>query len=75
MQHLHSKALSAMRARATFRPVLDSTLVPVLPCAACQDGGLRVVGTVRARHGLQRVHACDTCGDLQRFDLPDDALP
>jgi hypothetical protein len=72
---MQGKAVMAIRARPTFQPILDQTLVPVLPCEACQDGGLRAVGTVRSRHGMQRVHVCDTCGDLRRFDLPDDTLP
>ena len=75
VRHMQGKALLAIRARSTFRPILDQTLVPVMPCGTCQDGGLRVVGTVRARHGIQRVHVCDTCGDVRRFDLPDDAVP
>ena len=72
LRHAHGKALQVVRAKATFRPVADQTLVPVLPCESCLDGGLRAVGTVRGRGCIQRVHVCDTCGTLQLFELPDD---
>lgn len=70
LRHLRGRALAAVRARATFLPVADDELAPVLPCAECGDGGLRVVGRVRGRRGWQRVHACDTCGTVHHFDLP-----
>jgi len=70
LQHLHLRTVLAVRARATFRPIHDEQLAPVFPCVACRDGGLRVVGCVRSRGAWQRVHACDTCGALQYFDLP-----
>src|SRR5215475_10369373 len=33
------RALLSIRARATFRPVRDDQIAPVLPCEACGDGG------------------------------------
>lgn len=68
--HMQARALLAMRARATFRPIGDNEIAPVLPCDACGDGGLRVVGRVRGRGSWQRVHVCDTCATLRLFDLP-----
>ncbi len=67
---MEMRALLAIRARATFRPVRDNQIAPILPCEACGDGGLRVMGSVRSRGGWQRVHACDTCGTLRLFDIP-----
>jgi hypothetical protein len=75
LRHKQGRALLTVRARATFCPLHDSTLVPVFPCAACLDGGLRAVGTVRSKQGMQRAHICDTCGKLQLYDLPEGALP
>jgi hypothetical protein len=75
LERQQGRAVQAVRARGTFRPLDDSTLVPVLPCTRCQDGGLRAVGTVRARTGTQRAHVCDTCGQVQLFDVPDGVVP
>ena len=70
LQHIQARALLAIRVRATFRPVHDDQVAPVLPCEACRDGGLRVVGSVRGRGSWQRAHVCDTCGALKLFDIP-----
>ncbi len=70
LAHLKSRSLEALRGRATFQPIHDQDIVPVLPCESCHDGGLRAVGRVRGRGRWQRVHACDTCGMLHLFDLP-----
>ncbi len=75
LRHQQSRALLMVRARATFRPLHDFTLVPIFPCERCHDGGLRAVGTVRGRGGMQRAHVCDTCGILRLYDLPDSAFP
>jgi len=73
--HAHGKALQVMRAKGSFKPILDNALVPVLPCERCRDGGLRAMGTVRKGGCLQRAHACDTCGTVQLYELPDDIMP
>ncbi len=70
LQHMQSRALLAIRARPTFRPIRDHEIAPVFLCDACGDGGLRVMGRVRSRGCWQRVHACDTCGALRLYDLP-----
>lgn len=74
LRHLHVRGLLQIRARATFRPISDDQLAPIFPCTACGDGGLRVVGCVRRRPNWQRVHACDTCGALQCYDISEPPL-
>jgi hypothetical protein len=75
LERQQGRAVQAVRARGSFRPLSDFTLVPVLPCDRCQDGGLRAVGTVRSRTGMQRAHVCDTCGQVRLFDVPDGVVP
>ena len=75
LHHVQVRALLAIRARATFRPIRDNQIAPVHPCEACRDGGLRAVGCVRGREGWQRVHACDTCGALQHYAIPNPPTP
>jgi hypothetical protein len=70
LSQMNLRSLAAIRARATFRPIREDEIVPVLPCEVCRDGGLRVVGRVRSRGCYQRVHVCDTCGVLRFYDLP-----
>lgn len=71
LRNVNARDLLVIRARATFRPIRDYEIAPVLPCELCLDGGLRVVGRVRGRGCWKRVHACDTCGAVQMFDLPE----
>ena len=71
LAHIRSRALNAIRARATFQPVREDELVAIWPCPICGDGGQRAVGRVRGRGHWQQVHACDTCGMLQ-LDAPSD---
>ncbi|MGH2517787.1 MAG: hypothetical protein ACRDHP_19245, partial [Ktedonobacterales bacterium] len=59
---LRSDELLAIMLRPSFRPARDLDLVPVAPCTACGDGGLRTAGSVRGRRGRELVRACDTCG-------------
>jgi hypothetical protein len=75
LRHAHGRALRGVRAKGSFRPITDGALVPVLPCDRCHDGGLRAVGTLRKDGCIQRVHACDTCGAIACYELPEDALP
>jgi hypothetical protein len=70
LRHVNRRELLAIRARSTFRPIHDDEIAPIFPCDACLDGGLRVVGCVRGRGSWQRVHVCDTCGEIRLFDLP-----
>jgi hypothetical protein len=70
LQHLQRPELVRIRSQASFRPISDEEIVPILPCNTCRDGGLRVMGRVKRRGHIQRVHACDTCGVAQFFELP-----
>lgn len=58
---LKCETLLAVMLRPSFRPIPDTTLVPIYPCPYCGDGGLRTAGTVRMRKGNAFVRACDTC--------------
>jgi|SRR5690348_11439159 hypothetical protein len=62
LDRVRSPELGALMTRASFRGTADWDWVPVAPCEACQDGGLRVAGTVRVRNAWRLVRACDTCG-------------
>jgi hypothetical protein len=65
LMRLRSDELLAVMLRPSFRPVRDMDLVPVVPCPYCQDGGLRMAGSVRLRKGRAPVRACDTCAKLE----------
>ena len=65
-----SDELLAVMLRPSFRPVRDTELVPVIRCHFCLDGGLRVAGTVRTRHGRSLVRACDTCAKVEIEQRP-----
>lgn len=65
LMQVKSDALLAVMLRPSFRPVREAELVPVIPCHFCLDGGLRVAGTVRTRHGRRVVRACDTCAKVE----------
>lgn len=65
-----SNELLAVMLRPSFRPVRDIDLTPVIPCHYCLDGGLRVAGTVRTRHGRSLVRACDTCAKVEIEQKP-----
>jgi hypothetical protein len=62
--------LSAIRQRASFRPVAEWDWVPIAPCQRCLDGGLRVAGTVRARNAWHLVRVCDTCAAVELSGRP-----
>lgn len=65
LMQVKSDELLAVMLRPSFKPVRDVELVPVIPCHFCLDGGLRVAGTVRTRHGRSLVRACDTCAKVE----------
>jgi hypothetical protein len=65
LMQVKSDELLAVMLRPSFRPVREVELVPVIPCHYCLDGGLRVAGTVRTRHGRGLVRACDTCAKVE----------
>jgi hypothetical protein len=65
LMQLDSDELLAVMLRPSFRPVRDMDLVPVMRCPYCQDGGLRMAGSVRLRTGRAPVRACDTCARLE----------
>ncbi|MBF6592085.1 MAG: hypothetical protein IVW57_16370 [Ktedonobacterales bacterium] len=62
---ISSDELLAVMLRPSFRPIKDLDLVPVAPCPYCLDGGLRMAGSIRTRHGREPVRACDTCAALE----------
>ncbi|HEX9057136.1 MAG TPA: hypothetical protein VF818_06335 [Ktedonobacterales bacterium] len=65
LDRMQSPELLAIMRRASFRPVGEWDWVPVAPCPECQDGGLRVAGTVRAKNSWRLVRVCDTCGAIE----------
>lgn len=68
---IRSDELLTIMLRPSFRPARDLELVPVSPCPACKDGGLRTAGTVRGRRGRELVRACDTCGAVRLGERPE----
>ena len=67
---VRGEQLYTVMMRPSFRAVREKDLVPISRCQTCQDGGLRVAGSVRTRHGRQPVRACDTCGTVVIGEAP-----
>jgi hypothetical protein len=40
----------------------------VLPCPYCDDGALRLAGTLLIHQDKELVRSCDTCGSIQVGD-------
>lgn len=70
LSRIRSAQVRAIMQRASFRPVGEWDWVPVAPCQQCLDGGLRVLGTVRARNSWRLVRICDTCGAVELSGRP-----